>query len=50
MIFIVVEGTIRPDRSDEWLAHGRFHPGHPERGGQPVLRWSRSVDIHISSC
>ena len=51
MISIVVKRTIRPDRSDEWLAlTDDFTQATRNEEGNLFFEWSHSVDIHISSC
>ncbi len=45
MIFIVVKFTIRPDRSEEWLALVEdFTQATRREPGNLFFEWSRSVD------
>lgn len=45
MIFIVVKFTIRPERSDEWLALAEeFTQATRAEAGNLFFEWSRSVD------
>ena len=45
MIFIVVKFTIRPDRSDDWLALVEdFTQATRQELGNIFFEWSRSVD------
>ena len=45
MIFIVVKFTIRPDRSQEWLALAdEFTQATRNEAGNLFFEWSRSVD------
>jgi quinol monooxygenase YgiN len=45
MIFIAVKWTVRPERSDEWLALVEdFTKGTRAEPGNIFFEWSRSVD------
>jgi quinol monooxygenase YgiN len=45
MILIVVKWTIKPDRSDNWLADvAEFTQGTRSEPGNIIFEWSRSVE------
>ena len=45
MIFIVVKFTIRPDRSDDWIALVEdFTQATRQESGNIFFEWSRSID------
>ncbi len=45
MIFIVVKFTIRPDRSEDWLALVEdFTQATRQEPGNILFEWSRSID------